>query len=343
MVQKSARGWFSIRGALSILAGFAVLAALVWRVGPDQILEGFARVGWAFPVIVALGGLRFFARAWAWSICIEPPHRLSLRHALTAVLAGDALGNATPLGPVVGEPAKVAFARSHVATAPGATALAIENLFYTLATAAMIAAGTIALLLAFELDARIREYSELSVAAIAAAVIAIVIIFRRRPALVSRFLPMLGGKGSRLQASGEKLQAVEQDVYSFASRRRGAVIPVIALELAFHALGVLETHLTMWMILDDPPSLVTSFILETASRLITVLFKFMPFQIGVAEGGLALVTELLGMGTNPGLTFSLVRKARVAVWAIAGAILLVRRGMSPRAVLADEALRANTR
>lgn len=343
MVQKSARGWFSVPGALSILGGVAVLVALVSKVGVDQILEGFGRVGWGFPILVALGGLRFLARAWAWSICIEPPHRLSLRHALTAVLAGDALGNVTPLGPVVGEPAKVAFARPHVTAAAGATALAIENLFYTLATAAMIAAGTLALLLTFDLPARIREYSELAVAAIAAVAVAVVIILRRRPALLSRVLPMLGAPGTRLHASGEKLQALEQGIYSFSSRRRGAVPPVIALELAFHALGVLETHVTMWMILPDPPSLITSFVLETASRLITVLFKFIPFQIGVAEGGLVLMTELLGMGTNPGLTFSLVRKARVAVWAVAGAILLVRRGISPRMVLADNDLHINTR
>ena len=343
MVQKSARGWFSVPGALSILGGVAVLVALVWRVGLDQILEGFGRVGWAFPLIVGLGGFRFVVRAWAWSICIEPPHRLSLRHALTAVLAGDALGNATPLGPVVGEPAKVAFARPHVAAAAGVTGLAIENLFYTLATAAMIAAGTLALVLTFDLPAQIRNYSELAVITIVAVAVALVIIFRRRPALLSRFLPMLGAPGTRLHASGEKLHALEQGVYSFASRRRGAVPPVIALELAFHALGVLETHVTMWMILPDPPSLVTSFVLETASRLITVLFKFIPFQIGVAEGGLALMTELLGMGANPGVTFSLVRKARVAVWAIAGATLLVRRGISPRMVLADHDLRANTR
>ena len=343
MVQKSARGWFSVPGALSILAGVAVLAALVWKVGFDQILEGFGRVGWAFPLIVALGGLRFLVRAWAWSICVDAPHRLSLRHAFAAVLAGDALGNATPLGPVVGEPAKVAFARTHVATAPGATALAIENLFYTLATAAMIAAGTLALLFTFELPAQVRDYSEIAIAAIAAAFVAVVLVIRRRPAFVSRFLPMLGAPGTRLHASGEKLHAVEQGIYSFASRRRGAVVPVIALELAFHALGVLETHLTMWMILQDPPSLVTSFILETASRLITVLFKFIPMQIGVAEGGLALATDLLRMGPNPGITFSLVRKGRIGVWAVVGAILLVRRGISPRMVLAEHDLRTTPR
>ena len=62
-------------------------------------------------------------------------------------MCGDALGNATPLGPLVSEPAKVAFVRDRVPLGVAFTALAIENLFYTLSVAAVIAAGTIALLL----------------------------------------------------------------------------------------------------------------------------------------------------------------------------------------------------
>ena len=81
----------------------------------------------------------------------------------------------------------------------------------------------------------------------------------------------------------------------------------------------------------------------SASRLITVLFKVIPFQLGFAQGGLAVVTGLLGFGEGPGVTFSLVRVARQAVWAVVGAALLVRRGITPGLVLADQDLRANTR
>jgi hypothetical protein len=341
--QKTAHGWLTASGALSLAAGIAVLAMLVWQIGTAQILDGLLKVRWAFPLIVVLGGLRFVVRAWAWSLCIEPPHRLRLTNAFAAVLAGDALGNATPLGPVVGEPAKVAFARPHVAAGPSLTALAIENLVYSLATAAMIVAGTLALLFSFDLPATIRNYSELAVIGIALTIALALIVLRARPALVSRWLPLVAGPGTRLHSRRDKLQALERDIYSFRHRRRGTLLPVTLLEVTFHALGVAETHLAMWMILGGPPPILTSFVLETASRLITVLFKFIPMQIGVAEGGLALVTELLGFGTATGLTFSLVRKARVAVWAVIGAGLLIRRGITPRMVLSDQNLQIETR
>ncbi|HVL66319.1 MAG TPA: lysylphosphatidylglycerol synthase transmembrane domain-containing protein [Vicinamibacterales bacterium] len=335
MTQKEPRGWFTLPAVLSVAAGLAIFIALIWKTGPQQILEGMLRVGWMFPVIVVLGGLRFLARATAWTICVEPPQRLRVRDAFAAVLAGDALGNITPLGPVVGEPAKAAFVRPHLPPAPALTALAVENLLYSLATAVMIATGTIALLFLFDLRADVRDYSEIAVLLLAGAIAVTLVILWRRPALVSRWLRVVGRPGSKLHSSSAKVRAIEEDIYSFSSRRPGAVAAAGALEIVFHALGVLETHLTLVMILPDAPPLLVSFVLETASRLVTVVFKFVPLQIGVAEGSLAGATELLGMGTTTGVTYSIVRKARVVTWGIVGAILLVRRGITPARLRSD--------
>lgn len=331
MSQKPTRGWWTASGALSVLAGVAVFVAFVLTIGPAQIGNGILNVGWMFPVIIGLGGLRFLVRAYAWSLCIEPPHRLRVRHALAAVLAGDAVGNVTPLGPLVGEPAKAAYARAHVPVPAALTALAIENIFYTLSTAAMIAAGTIALLFAFDLPPDIREFSELAVGGLAVLIAAGLAVLWRRPALISRSLPLVSRPGTRLHASADRVRVLEEDVYSFTTRRQGVVLPVVLLELSFHALGVLETHLAMWMILPQPPLLLESFILETANRLITVAFKFIPFQLGVGEVGTAAMTAILDLGTDSGAVLAIVRKARMGVWALVGGGLLVRSGVEVQA------------
>jgi len=110
------------------------------------------------------------------------------------------------------------------------------------------------------------------------------------------------------------------------------------LELVFHALGVFEKHITLWMILGAAPPLLTSFIVETTDRLITVAFKFVPFQVGVGEAGTGLVTDLLGLTSTPGVTVSIVRKARMGIWSLVGTAMLVHRGLSPQQVLADPTL-----
>ena len=74
----------------------------------------------ASSIVVLLGGLRFALRAIAWMLCLEPPHRLPFPDAFGAVVAGDALGNLMPLGPIVSEPTKAAFVRRRGPARPGA-------------------------------------------------------------------------------------------------------------------------------------------------------------------------------------------------------------------------------
>src|SRR4051812_22046289 len=140
----------SLSGVLTAIGGLALLAWMVWSVGVAEIAADVRQVGWMLLAIIAIGGLRFLLRACAWRLCLEPPHTLPLADAFAAVVCGDTIGNLTPLGPLVGEPAKAAFVRGRVALGPAVTALAIENVLYTFSAAAMIAAGTGALLPRFQ-------------------------------------------------------------------------------------------------------------------------------------------------------------------------------------------------
>ena len=327
-------------GVLTALAGTALFVWLVWR-WPDEIWNGVQRIGWGLIWIVALGGLRFAARAAAWVVCVEPPHALSFSAAFAAVVSGDAVGNVTPLGPLASEPTKIAYVRGRIPIGPALTALAIENVIYTLSVAAMIAAGAAALLLSVDLPVQLREAGQIAIAAVVLMFLVAAWVLWRQPAVITTLLPVARIAGSRI----EKLRAVEREVLTFASRRRQVIAPLVGLELSFHALGVLEKHLTLWLILGAAPPLLSSFIVETADRLITVAFKFLPFQVGVGEAGTGIVTHLLGLGANAtatGVTVSIVRKARMGIWSLVGTALLVQRGLAPKTVLADPSLSVNS-
>jgi Lysylphosphatidylglycerol synthase TM region len=324
-------------GLLVAAAGTALFVWLVWSVGPAEIWNGCRQIGWGLGWILILGGLRFAARAAAWMLCVEPPHILRFADAFNAVVCGDALGNVTPLGPLVSEPAKIACVRGRLPVAAALTALAIENVVYTLSVAAMIAAGAVALIASVDLTLRLREFSEVAIAGIAVLFAIAGWVVWRRSEVIGSLVRAGRLRGSRI----EKLRKAEQDVLTFASRRRGVMLLLVALELGFHALGVAEKHLTLWLILGGPPPLLTSFIIETVDRLITVAFKFVPFQAGVGEAGTGLITQLLGLGAAPGVTLSIARKARMGIWSVIGTALLVRQGLSARRVLQDAERGAN--
>jgi Lysylphosphatidylglycerol synthase TM region len=324
---------FNLTGLITAAGGLALLAWIVAYVGVAQIAADFRQVGWGLIAIIAIGGVRFLMRALAWRLCLDPPHRLAVSDAFSAVICGDTIGNLTPLGPLVGEPAKAAFVRGRVALAPAVTALAIENVLYTLSAAAMIAAGMVALLFRFELPAAIRGVGEIAIAGTIVLFAVALWLLWRQPALISRalgFVPRAGGT-STLRRHAARVRDLEEQIYTFASRHRGAMPAIALVEGSFHVFGVAEIYLTLWLLSGAPPSLLTAFILETTNRLITVVFKFVPLRLGVDEAGTALFTQVLGLGANIGVMLGIVRKARVLAWTIAGGILLTREGLVPRA------------
>lgn len=321
-------GHVSVSGAIAALVGIVLFAWFVHQVGPGEIWQGLRSVGWGFVPIIAVTGLRFALRAAAWRLCLEPQYRIPFRTAFAAVLGADAIGNVTPLGLIASEPAKAAFIRHHVPMGPALTAVAIETILYTLTVAGMIAATTIALLFSVDLSPGMRNTATLAIAAILAGFAATAYLVWQRPAIVRRVLLRILPARSSLLASVEKLHDLEQQILTFAGRRRDVLAPVLAAELSFHALGVVEIYLTLWLILGIAQPLLTTFILEGANRLVQVVFKPVPFRTGVDEITTGTFTQLLGYSVALGTTLAIVRKVRTVFWVLIGTILLVRRGMT---------------
>jgi hypothetical protein len=316
-------------GVVTACAGTALLVWVVLAVGPAEIAADVRQVGWGIALVIAIGGVRFFLRAIAWRMCLEPPHTLGAGAAFAAVVCGDAIGNLTPLGPIVGEPAKAAFVRGRVALGPAVAALAIENVLYTLSAAAMIAAGMIAVLLRYELPpdragAAMRGIGEVAVAATLLLFAVALWLLWRQPALISRAL----GLAPPLRKHATRIRDLESQIYTFASRRRASLPGLAAAEIGFHALGVAEVYATLWMLDGSAPPVLTAFILETANRLITVVFKFVPLRLGVDEAGTVGFARIIGLSAQTGLSLAIIRRVRVLFWAAVGGILLVRAGVS---------------
>ncbi|MGB8509535.1 MAG: lysylphosphatidylglycerol synthase domain-containing protein, partial [Pyrinomonadaceae bacterium] len=136
--------------------GVLLFAYFIWRAGPSDIWNNISKIGAGFVVIIALSGLRFVVRSWAWTLCFEEPHRLGFWDAFKAYLIGDTAGNVVPLGIVVSEPTKAALVRDRVPLVAGLSAIAVENLFYMLSVALFILSGAAALLLSFPLPKALR-------------------------------------------------------------------------------------------------------------------------------------------------------------------------------------------
>jgi hypothetical protein len=327
---------FAPVGIIFAILGLLLFAYTVRKAGVAQIISGIQRLGAGFLLILGLSAIRHIVRSIAWTKCFEPPYALRFRDALEARLMGDALGNVIPLASMaVSEPSKAAFARHRVPLMAGLSALAIENIFYSLSVVLFIFSGMAALLLSFPLPKPLRY------AAIGSLVVIFVIastgylVIRRKWKFLSGAFTWLGNRTrgrAWIEVANARAQTLEERIYGFYERNSARFLPILGLEVCFHLAGVAEIYATLSYISETvAPTLLTAFILESVNRVISVTFKFVPFRTGVDEYGSGALAKVLGFARATGVTLAIVRKARDIFWTAIGVLLIVRRGLSMRA------------
>ena len=325
---------FAPLGIIFGLLGLLLFVYFVTSAGVGEIIAGIQRLGAGFLLIIAISSLRYVARGWAWTRCVEAPHRLPFRDAFTARIMGDALGNIIPFVSVaVSEPSKAVFVKERVPLMVGLSALAIENIFYALSVTIFIFSGTATLLLSFSLPKPLR-YASIGALVVTAVIVVLgYLLIRREVRFLSGLLGYVSRRGIAPKFMAKvipRAQVLEERVYGFYQRNRGRFLSIFALDLCFHLAGVLEVYTTLSFISPVAPSLTQAFILESVNRIINVTFKFVPLRAGVDEGGTGQVSKVLGFARGIGETLAIVRKGRDIFWSTVGVVLIWKRGLSLR-------------
>jgi hypothetical protein len=234
---------------------------------------------------------------------------LSFGHAFVAFIAGDAVGSVTPLGLLASEPTKVFLTRHHLATRESVASLTLENLLYSMSVVARLALGAARLLLTAALPSIVRG---VLIAGLAAAVIglcAVPFVLRMPSRGWSRLLP------ARLGA----VAGVTAQVREFSRTQPSRLVQVFLLDLAYHSVAVIEAFITLqWLMGARAPTLAMAIVFEAVNRINTVLFKFVPFRVGVDEAITGALAPLVSVEPATGVALAVVRKIRNLLWAGVG-------------------------
>jgi hypothetical protein len=312
------------RPALTIaaaLGGAVLFAYAVADVGWSEVAAGIRRVGWGLLPILTLAGLRFALRAEAWRRCMPREARIPFPQAFAAYLAGDAIGNVTPLGLIASEPTKVFLVRHRLATREAASSLAIDVFVYSTSAVAMIGVGLLAVLATMPLPEWWR-------AAIAAAIAALVIGLAAAWRLLGGTWVPARGARPRWRA---RLASLRESVLAFSAGAPGRLWRVLFLHAAFHLFAFAEVYITLrWLLADAGgvpgagPTAAQALILTALDRLVIIAFKFVPFRIGVDEASSGGMAAVLGWPPAVGVALAIVKKVRSLAWTAIGLVLIAR-------------------
>jgi hypothetical protein len=318
-------------GAIGAAAGVVLFAYAVRTAGLNDTIVSIRRVGFGFLLVLVCSAIRQVARTIAWMLCVDGPVRLRFRHAFASFVTGDAVGNLTPFGPLASEGTKAIVVRPYLPTMAALSSITLENIFYGMTVAVMIAIGTVAFLYGFHPSeaALLAGLGMLALAAVIAGVGWWLLYWQ--PKLLSGAVGWLTRRAGREPPHTrlDWIRTLEQRIYGFSARHPRRVARILLLEFIFHAAGVAEIYVVLSLLVGPSArALLLAVVLETVNRVITVVFKFIPMRLGVDEAGSGLATQVLALGSVPGVTIAIIRKARVLCWTALGVWYLVQRGLS---------------
>ena len=319
-------------GVVLTLGGVTLFAYFIYIQGIHDIAADIARFGWlGFLAILGFYFLRIVSRAWAWKLSVFEPYSLTLRETISAVIIGESLSALIPLGILISGTAKAVTVRRHVPLVVGLSSVATENLFYSVVTSIFLILGAFTFLRTFQLDETWVFTLDVLIGIIIALVIFIVVMVIRQWHFASATCEWLyeRGIGRRFLEHGRMhVRLFENLIYGFYRRYPQRFLPICGLEAAFHLLGIIEAYFILRFISELGATWLSAFMLESVSRLFLVVFKLIPFLVGVDEAGAQFVTDVLGLGAAVGITLAIIRKGRVLFWTAVGLALIMKRGLS---------------
>lgn len=332
----SARSFNRLKLAAVVLTlfGIGLFGYLVYVVGFRDIYDGIVRFGFAgFAVILSIYFVRIFARSFAWKLSVHEPYSLGLKDTIPAVVIGEAMSSTIPLGILISGTSKAVAVRQRIPLVAGLSSVATENLFYSLVTGIYLILGAAVLLRSFAVDeTQVIAINVLIVSVSILLAVGILMVVRQWH-FASEICEWLYRKGflRKLLENGRlDVRLFENLIYGFYRRHPRRFVPICLLEAAYHTLGIAEVWYILGRLSDASPSLMTAFLMESVSRLVTIIFKLVPFNMGVDEAGAQFVGQTVALAAGVGVTLAIIRKGRILFWTAIGWLLIAKRGLSFR-------------
>ncbi len=319
-------------GAVLTAFGVGLFAYFIYSVGFYKILYGISKIGFdGFALILFIFFLRICARAAAWKWSVPDPYKLNLSDTISAVVIGEATSSLIPLGILISGTSKAVAVKNRVPLVVGLSSVATENLFYSFVTSLFIIVGAFLFLQTFDLDENTILTVRLFIGILVFLVFLGILMVVRQWHFASAICEKIYRKGifvHLLEDGRGQVRLFEDFIYGFYREHPKRFFPILLCEIVFHALGVFEVWFILSRLSDMIPSLFAAFLLESVSRLITIVFKLIPFVIGVDEAGSQFITETLAIGAGVGITLAILRKGRTIFWTAMGLILIIKREIS---------------
>lgn len=308
-----------VQGFLLAL-GLAIMAGLMWQIGPEKILVHLRPLGWTigFSLLPYLLVLLLDSLGWRYAFERSIPPSLA---GLTLIhIIGKAVNLITPLVPIGGEPLKAHLLSTRgVPLTEGLASVVISRTVATVAQGVFVTAVTAFTFFSLGIAVPLLK-AVLGVIGVGVVLVGAFLLTQMR-GLFAGILGITGWlriKLSFLEDGARDLDRRISRYYLHQPRR-------LSLALTFHFLSWLAEGLEVYVLLallDLPRSPALALALAAFSSTIRAASFAVPASLGVQEGGSIFLFVSFGLPPGAAMAFSILRRLREVAWSAVGLILL---------------------
>ncbi len=315
----------------AILFGIGLLAIILYLVGFKTVVETISRIGWGFLAIILLNGVRHLLRTLCIYFAVPSGNdSFRFRDAVATRLAGESVGVLTFTGMMASETTKTALLKKKLTLADSLATIVVDNLLYNVSVIIFILSGAFLMLDAFANSGNVLKWVLIFVVIInALTLIGFILMCAYQFKTMTYFLKHYGHKSwfpKFIVRRKSYFTELENDIFHFNEHHPTKFYLMIAINLIVHLISVSEVYLALYL-LGFTPYLATSYIIESLTKVVNVAFTFIPGNLGVYEGGAAVIFVALGYVSATGVALALVRRGAILFWTFVGLLILTGRSV----------------
>ena len=309
---------------VSWIAGLLLFVLLIYKIGIGRILDNIQKLTWQhFAILISLRCGFWIMRTFNWMIVYRQYNRqVSFLNLFWARLAGHAISYLTPTSHLGGE----AIRALSVNSPDRKKNLASVIVDKTMEVLVMILFTILGVIIAFLRTPLSEVYKIPFLALTLAAVFSMLFILNKQKQgfllWLLKLLKKLKLYFPFIEKNREKIMETDKYISDFYAKH-SKVFPVVLLLYAIMILfWTVEIHFTLKFIGVDGLAYLDSFLIVALGSLAFILPLF-PGSLGTYEATYVAIFALFGLGTDAGISLTLIRRIIAVFWAGVGLLTML--------------------
>ncbi len=308
---------------ISLLVGVSIFVFLIYKFGVSNIIANIQKTGWSILLVFAVWGVVYFLNSLSLYLILGKQRRaIKIIFLYFITLGGSALNIVTPLGNMGGEPYRVMELSKYFSTSFAVSKIILYKMMQWLSHFLLWTFAILIIVFTVELNSKFKIIL-LSIFAVLILLIFLLIKNHKNGFIEPLFNKITKFKfiEKRIRSKRQKFVEADSFIKELYNDRPGIFFSVLMTELLARLMASIE-FLIILKSIGININFFEAIYVYAIITLIANLFFFMPYAMGVKEGGLYLIMENFMAQSGIGIYVALINRIREFFWIFIGLILV---------------------